>query len=166
MHWPYLFSYQLRPDPEHASADVVRYHTGPALGAIAQILVALNLAGIGIAQARVVCTCKHLHACIALLLGRFVAPDSFHLLEVTFLNQRITHHQKPLTAFPVQVIACAGDAFNIDRRFSKREYELIFGDILMIFAFVPVRLAPALPEHVALTPLTEQVRRVPVKWNT
>ena len=37
-----------------------------------------------------------------------------------------------------QVIACAGDAFYIDRSFSKREYELIFGGVLMIFAFVPV----------------------------
>lgn len=37
------------------------------------------------------------------------------------------------------MIACAGDAFYIDRSFSKREYELIFGGVLMIFAFVPVR---------------------------
>ena len=38
------------------------------------------------------------------------------------------------------MIACAGDAFYIDRSFSKREYELIFGGVLMIFALVPVRL--------------------------
>ncbi|KAK9831382.1 hypothetical protein WJX81_007976 [Elliptochloris bilobata] len=65
--------------------DVIRFHMGPVVGVIAQILVALSLAGIGIAQ----------------------------------------------------VIACAGDAFYIDRRFSKRQYELIFGGMLMIFAFVP-----------------------------
>ena len=39
----------------------------------------------------------------------------------------------------MQVIACAGDAFYIDRSFSKRDYELIFGGVLMLFAFVPVR---------------------------
>jgi len=33
-------------------ADVIRFHMGPAFGVIAQILVALSLAGIGIAQAR------------------------------------------------------------------------------------------------------------------
>lgn len=33
-------------------ADVIRFHMGPTFGVIAQILVALSLAGIGIAQAR------------------------------------------------------------------------------------------------------------------
>ena len=44
-----------------------------------------------------------------------------------------------------QVIACAGNAFSIDNRFSKREYELIFGAVLMLFALVPVRPRPSSP---------------------
>ena len=51
-----------------------------------------------------------------------------------------------------QVIACAGDAFYIDRRFSKREYELIFGGVLMIFAFVPVRPLLSAPGDTADSP--------------
>lgn len=52
----------------------------------------------------------------------------------------------------MQVIACAGDAFYIDRRFSKREYELIFGGVLMIFAFVPVRPLLSTPGDVEDSP--------------
>ena len=33
-------------------ADVIRFHMGPTVGTFAQVLVALSLAGIGIAQAR------------------------------------------------------------------------------------------------------------------
>lgn len=44
----------------------------------------------------------------------------------------------------VQVIACAGDMYYIDKTYSKRTYELIFGSVLMLFAFVPVR---AFPDH-------------------
>ncbi|CAL8461956.1 g1487 [Coccomyxa elongata] len=36
-----------------------------------------------------------------------------------------------------QVIACAGDMYYINKTYSKRTYELIFGSVLMIFAFVP-----------------------------
>lgn len=50
------------------------------------------------------------------------------------------------------MIACAGDAFYIDRRFSKREYELIFGGVLMIFAFVPVRHLLSAPGDIADSP--------------
>ncbi|EIE25080.1 hypothetical protein COCSUDRAFT_65085 [Coccomyxa subellipsoidea C-169] len=35
------------------------------------------------------------------------------------------------------VIACAGDMYYIDKSYSKRTYELIFGSVLMLFAFVP-----------------------------
>lgn len=52
-----------------------------------------------------------------------------------------TIREQPVMWFDVavQVIACAGDMYYIDKTYSKRTYELIFGSVLMIFAFVPVR---------------------------
>lgn len=55
------------------------------------------------------------------------------------LLRRLRSLRKAQAGGAPQVIACAGDAFYIDRSFSKREYELIFGGVLMLFAFVPVR---------------------------
>ena len=40
----------------------------------------------------------------------------------------------------MQIIACAGDVYAIDKTLSKRTWGLIWGAVLMLFAFVPSRL--------------------------
>ncbi len=107
------------------------------IGAIAQVLVALSIAGISIAQAR-----AHGSPACRAPAGRSASTPA---TAPAGSRARAGCMREVLTdaAGAPQVIACAGNAFSIDNRFSKREYELIFGAVLMLFALVPVRPRPS-----------------------
>uniref|UniRef100_A0A383WBV8 Amino acid transporter transmembrane domain-containing protein n=1 Tax=Tetradesmus obliquus TaxID=3088 RepID=A0A383WBV8_TETOB len=163
--------------------EVVGYFLGRRAQILAQVLVALGLAGTSIAQI-IACagdmyyinntfskrdweliwggvlmvfafvpTFRHFRVLniIALLKqgswfdapGRRRIVTQYHEVVGYFLGRRAQILAQVLVALGLagtsiaQIIACAGDMYYINNTFSKRDWELIWGGVLMVFAFVP-----------------------------
>ncbi|WIA10991.1 hypothetical protein OEZ85_011148 [Tetradesmus obliquus] len=75
--------------------------------------------------------------------GRRRIVTQYHEVVGYFLGRRAQILAQVLVALGLagtsiaQIIACAGDMYYINNSFSKRDWELIWGGVLMVFAFVP-----------------------------